>query len=92
MKAQKACRYFIFPELVGYTTAWKYQRALAQHMHLQREEGQYIPDFLLLLQHPSVYTLGKGGLIENIKETNRTSMSDIYRVERGGDITWHGNE
>jgi lipoyl(octanoyl) transferase len=40
----------------------------------------------LLLEHPAVYTIGRGGLTANIRD------SSIYveRINRGGDVTWHG--
>jgi len=44
------------------------------------------PETLLLLEHPPVYTIGTGGSGENILD--RTI--EAVRVNRGGDVTWHG--
>ncbi|MDY0268992.1 lipoyl(octanoyl) transferase LipB [Trichloromonas sp.] len=44
------------------------------------------PETLLLVEHPGIYTLGTGG-----NEANRRDPAIIpLRVNRGGDITWHG--
>jgi lipoyl(octanoyl) transferase len=50
----------------------------------QREQ---LPDVLLFLEHPHVYTLGRGG-----KESNILAAQDVpvYRASRGGDVTYHG--
>jgi lipoyl(octanoyl) transferase len=48
---------------------------------------------LLFVEHPPVYTLGKSGSIENvlISEQERESNNlGFYRINRGGDITFHG--
>ncbi|MDD2462652.1 MAG: lipoyl(octanoyl) transferase LipB [Desulfobulbus sp.] len=41
---------------------------------------------LLLVEHPAVYTMGRGGLPANIRD----STIHVERISRGGDITWHG--
>jgi lipoyl(octanoyl) transferase len=49
--------------------------------------------YLLLVEHPPVYTLGKSGNIENVLITEEMrSMKGIefFRTNRGGDITFHG--
>ena len=49
--------------------------------------------YLLLVEHPSVYTLGKSGKIENvlINEEMRSARGiDFFHTNRGGDITFHG--
>ncbi len=50
----------------------------------QREPS---PDFLIFVEHPHVYTLGRGG-----KESNVLAPEDVpvYRTSRGGDVTYHG--
>jgi lipoyl(octanoyl) transferase len=44
------------------------------------------PETLLLLEHPSVYTIGSGGSEANILDPGVTAL----RINRGGDVTWHG--
>jgi lipoate-protein ligase B len=67
-------------------------------LHLQRRvviekiEGTF-PDTLLLLEHPPVITLGRRGKEENIRVSEdllRQEKIDVFRVERGGDVTYHG--
>ena len=51
--------------------------------------------YLLFVEHPPVYTLGKSGAIENvlISEEERTAKGiSFYNTNRGGDITFHGKE
>ncbi len=50
-------------------------------------------DVLLLLEHPSVVTLGRGARPENLLESPealRARGIDVHEVARGGDVTWHG--
>jgi lipoyl(octanoyl) transferase len=44
------------------------------------------PETLLLMEHPPVYTIGTGGSEANILD--RTI--EVVRINRGGDVTWHG--
>jgi lipoyl(octanoyl) transferase len=67
--------------LVPYEEAWDRQREL----HARRVAGE-IPDTVLLLEHPSVYTAGKR------TEPHERPMdgTPVIDVDRGGKITWHG--
>ena len=71
-----------------------YQSALQLQYQLvaARRQGT-IDDILLLLQHPPVITLGRRGNEENIlvsKERLAELGIQVHRVERGGDVTYHG--
>jgi lipoate-protein ligase B len=60
---------------------------------LDRRAARRIPDTLLLLTHPHVYTIGRGGDEANLlvsRETLATEGIAVERVGRGGDITYHG--
>jgi lipoyl(octanoyl) transferase len=49
--------------------------------------------YLLFVEHPSVYTLGKSGSMENIlinEEMRSIKGIEFFRTNRGGDITFHG--
>ena len=51
--------------------------------------------YLLFVEHPPVYTLGKSGNIENVlmnEEQMKANGIEFFRTNRGGDITFHGNE
>jgi len=67
--------------LIGYEQAWAYQRDL----HERRTQG-LIPDTLLLLEHPSVYTAGRRTELED----RPLDGTPVIEVDRGGKITWHG--
>jgi lipoyl(octanoyl) transferase len=79
---------------IPYLTGWKYQKALMDKIHSTSKFGLPFPDSLVLLEHSSVYTLGKGGTINNLKfnpyDSQQRNNRDIYRVSRGGEVTWHG--
>ncbi len=73
---------------VGYREALDLQLDRVE-MRLERK----IPDTLLLLTHPHVYTLGRGGDETNLlvpKEALASEGISLERVGRGGDITYHG--
>jgi len=73
---------------LAYQDAWALQEQLAA----QRGADQ-IPDTLLLVEHPHTYTLGTSGHDENVllsPEEMRARGIEIYRVNRGGDVTYHG--
>lgn len=67
---------------VPYKEAWAFQREL----HAKRLAGR-IPDTLVLLEHPPVYTLGKNAGDKNLIDARD---ADVIQSDRGGDITWHG--
>ena len=67
--------------LCEYDSAWQQQRTL----HQQVAEG-LIPNQLLLMEHPSVYTAGRRTTLDE-RPTDGTPVVD---VDRGGKITWHG--
>ena len=57
-----------------------------------RKAGK-IPDTLLLLEHPHVYTLGRNAWRENLlisEERLRLLGAQLFETDRGGDITYHG--
>lgn len=74
--------------LVPYAVADQWQRDL----HAWRVK-QEIPDVLLLLEHPHVYTLGRGfkpqHLLSGRDELARRSI-EVFEADRGGSITYHG--
>jgi lipoyl(octanoyl) transferase len=65
-----------------------YLAALAlQEELVRRKQQESSPDILLFVEHPHVYTLGRGG-----KESNVLAPEDVpvIRTSRGGDVTYHG--
>lgn len=76
------------PGLTPYLPLWKRQQALAA----ARARNE-IDDLLLLLEHPHVYTNGRGGRREHLlvdEATLATLGARYVEVDRGGDITYHG--
>ncbi len=71
-----------------YLEAWR-----LQHRLLAARQQGLIPDTLVLLEHPHVYTLGRRALPEHLLFTVGELAArgvDSYWVDRGGDITYHG--
>jgi len=70
-----------------------YQEALALQNRIADEVGAGAEDHLLLLEHPHTYTLGTSAKEEHLllspEERERRGV-EVYRVDRGGDITYHG--
>jgi lipoyl(octanoyl) transferase len=72
---------------VDYLDGWRLQEAVATRV---RGGG---PDRLLLLEHDPVYTIGRRGTAANLIASPaelRAHGASAYRVDRGGDITFHG--
>ncbi|MEP6760242.1 MAG: lipoyl(octanoyl) transferase LipB [Sporichthyaceae bacterium] len=67
--------------LVPYDVAWAEQR----RVHAARVAGE-LPDTVLLLEHPPVYTAGK----RTSPDERPTDGTPVIDVDRGGKITWHG--
>ena len=85
--------------LKDYKDAWDYQEELFKttidiKIKNRRESaGLLTPNYLLFVSHPHVYTLGKSGDISNLllSETQLKSKgATFYKINRGGDITYHG--
>ena len=66
---------------IGYQDAFALQEKLAAEVF----SGE-TPETLLLLEHPPVYTMGSGGKIWNVLDRDIVPV----RINRGGDVTWHG--
>jgi len=74
--------------LMEYETAWEIQRSAFQ----LRQEG-LISDLLLLVEHPPVYTLGTASDEDHLligEHDPLRARANVYHVERGGDVTFHG--
>lgn len=71
--------------LVPYQTAWNWQKKLVA----QRRQYPLLPDVLLLLEHPPVYTLGQGASLDFLKFDPAETGDEVLRIERGGEVTYH---
>ena len=64
-----------------------------QHRLVAERADRSIPDQLLLLEHPPVLTLGRSSDPAHIRADDRTLAArgiEVVRVERGGEVTYHG--
>ena len=94
---------------MDYKTAWDYQEKLLQENVRKKslvynngngERNDYndgvdteTQHYLLFVEHPPVYTLGKSGNIDNVlinEEMRSAKGIEFFRTNRGGDITFHG--
>jgi lipoyl(octanoyl) transferase len=60
---------------------------------LDKEFSVPTPNYFLLCEHPNVYTLGKSGNEQNLLVTEnylKNQGAEFYKINRGGDITYHG--
>lgn len=82
-----------------YLETWNYQEELFQgildiKIHNRRNDLQTpTPNYLLFVEHPHVYTLGKRGDQQHLlidKEELKAIGATYYEINRGGDITYHG--
>ena len=82
-----------------YKDTWDYQEELFKgivDIKIQnRRDATFIatPNFFLFVEHPHVYTLGKSGDISNLLLSEKQLESKgatFYKINRGGDITYHG--
>lgn len=71
--------------LSPYKTVWEYQQKIVQ----EKLNHPWTPDKLILVQHPPVYTLGTGSTTDNLKFDLKSFSGEIYRIERGGEVTYH---
>ncbi len=68
-----------------------YATALAmQEEVLARKIAGDAPDYLLLLEHPPVYTLGRGADADDLRGAGEIFGVPVFRVSRGGGVTFHG--
>jgi lipoic acid synthetase len=66
---------------VPYQEAWDLQRSVSRRSD---------DDYLLLLEHPAVYTLGRNGDPSHVLVDPAAVGAELVRVDRGGDVTFHG--
>ncbi len=92
---------FIHLGLMDYQQAWDYQELLfaatiqkkITNRNLPLGENSTTPNFLIFCQHPHVFTLGKSGslahlLLDDVALQDKEAV--FYKINRGGDITYHG--
>lgn len=82
-----------------YKETWDYQEMLFKEIVdlkiRNRREGSQLstPNHFLFVEHPHVFTLGKSGSLSNLLANEnqlKAHGAEFYRINRGGDITYHG--
>ncbi|WP_066224237.1 lipoyl(octanoyl) transferase LipB [Formosa haliotis] len=85
--------------LKDYKDTWDYQEELFKQIvdlkiKNRREDTEIpTPNYFLFVEHPHVYTLGKSGHMSNMllnEEQLKEKGATFYKINRGGDITYHG--
>ena len=87
---------------IDYQEAWDFQEKLfaeileikvANRKMVAPEEEKVTPNYLIFCEHPHVYTLGKSGSENNLlinQDFLKAKGATFYKINRGGDITYHG--
>jgi lipoyl(octanoyl) transferase len=86
-------------KIKDFKETWDYQSALLQEIvavkvaNRRENLGKQTENHFLFVEHPHVYTLGKSGDLSNLLLTE-TQLEEkgvtFYKINRGGDITYHG--
>ena len=84
---------------MDYKEAWDYQQNLFDEIVEIKKQNRKnntdlkTPNYFLFVEHPHVYTLGKSGDQSNLlidKSQLKNKKASFYKINRGGDITYHG--
>jgi len=85
-----------------YQKVWDYQESIFKKTVDRKIDNRKLSvgsvakatdNYLIFCEHPHVYTLGKSGSIENLlldEEGLERNHAQFYKINRGGDITYHG--
>jgi len=86
-------------KLVEYQKIWHFQESLLNKIvdikidNRKNNITTITPNYFLFVEHPHVYTLGKSGDLSNLllnEEQLKEKGATFYKINRGGDITYHG--
>ena len=90
---------FIDLGVMDYKDAWDYQQNLFDEIVEIKKKNRknntklITPNYFLFVEHPHVYTLGKSGTMSNLlidENQLKRKNASFYKINRGGDITYHG--
>jgi lipoyl(octanoyl) transferase len=85
--------------LKDYKQTWEYQETLFKGIvdtkikNRREDAGLETKNYFLIVEHPHVFTLGKSGDMSNLlvdEAQLKAKNASFYKVNRGGDITYHG--
>ncbi|KAL4333411.1 hypothetical protein GQ457_07G025960 [Hibiscus cannabinus] len=90
-KTKARCECFdLHKELIPYGKAWSWQKQIVKQKQALIQEHKDCPDSLIILQHNPVYTMGTGSSEKFLNFDMKKAPFDVYRTERGGEVTYHG--
>ena len=87
--------------LRDYKETWDFQVEIFTRLVISKKQvtaagdtdSESLPGTLIFVEHPNVYTLGKSGIETNLlldQKQLQARGASFYRIDRGGDITYHG--
>jgi len=84
---------FIDWGIIPYSEAFKKQKELFETAILQKSEQKEVQQAVIFCEHPHVITIGKNGSLSNLlfpESMLKEKQVELYPVDRGGDVTYHG--
>lgn len=78
---------------ISYSEAWSRQTEIFNSLIEARKDGKQYDNRIIFCTHPHVYTIGKHGRQENMLISDDMLSrigAEVFRIDRGGDITYHG--
>ena len=79
--------------IIDFKEAWDVQESLLKSIIKKKRAGLKTKNYIIFCQHPHVYTLGKSGKAEHLLLSGqglKNNDASFYKINRGGDITYHG--
>lgn len=91
IRSRRRCEcYDLFDRHVPYMEAWKWQKSMVESRTANLHKGSDADDAVIILQHSPVYTLGTHSSENFLLFDKDNPPCDLYRTERGGEVTYHG--
>lgn len=78
---------------MAYGDCWALQQSLFEEVLRRKGEAGRAAGYLLTVEHPPVYTLGRSAHEENLVAGEaglKSRGAEVFRIDRGGDVTFHG--
>lgn len=84
---------FIDWKLISYSAAYNRQKEIFEEAIRKKGKKEPVENKVVFCEHPHVITVGKNGLFSNLlfpEKTLKEKEVELFHVDRGGDITYHG--
>eukprot|EP00871_Galdieria_phlegrea_P004697 jgi/Galph1/5228/GphlegSOOS_G3838.1 len=85
---KRPCWFYNLKGCYSYQVIRNWQLQLRQER--MNQQGEHLPDAVIMLEHLPVYTLGTGASEAFVKFDLNNPPCEVYRIERGGEVTYHG--